>query len=82
MPFYILSRMLLSNVASSDMKLDITKEDDDDSGVYQGSSGGKATISHLGTRDPAHDKHEHTESEPIVRLLLGHYLSLGLLINS
>ena len=75
----------------SDMELDIIEEDeeddgplneddnDDDSGAYQGSSGGRATTSHPATRSR---KDENTESELIVRPLLGRYLLLGLLIYS
>ena len=65
---------------SSDMELDIIMEEDDgplpediddDSGAYQGSSGGKATTSHPATRSRAHDEHEDTESDLIVRPLIG-----------
>jgi len=74
---------------SSDMELDIIEEEeddsplpeddiDDDSGAYQGSSGGRAT-SHPATRSR---EDESTESELIVRPFLGRYLLLGLLIYS
>ena len=72
---------------SSNMKLDIIKEDDgpspeddidDDSGAHQGSSGGNATTSHPPTRSRTQDEHE---SDLIVRRFLGRYLSaLGFLI--
>ena len=76
---------------SSDMELDIIMEEEDDwllpeddivddSGAYQGSSGRKAATSHPATRNRAHDEHEHTESDLTVRLFLGRYLSLGILL--
>jgi hypothetical protein len=75
---------------SSDMELDIVEEEEedgplpeddieDDSGAYQGSSGGRATTSHPATHSR---EDENTESELIVRLFLGRYLLLGLLIYS
>jgi hypothetical protein len=75
---------------SSDMELDIIEEDEDDgplpeddiddeSGVYQGSSGGRATTSHPATRSR---EEENTKSELIVRSFLGRYLLHGLLIHS
>ena len=75
---------------SSDMELDVIeeKEDeghlpeddiDDDSGAYQGSSGGGANTSHPATRSR---KDDNNESDLIVRLFLGRYLMLGLLIYS
>ena len=75
---------------SLDMELDIIEEEedegplpedniDDDSGVYQGSSGGRATTSHPATRSREYGT---TESGLMVRLFLGRYLSLGLLIYS
>ena len=66
------------------MELDIIEEEDDgllpegdiddNSGAYQGSSGGRATISHPATRSR---EDENTESELIVRPFLGRYLLLG-----
>ena len=79
---------------NSDMELDILEEEeeedgplpendiDDDSGVYQGSSGGRATTSRPATRSRAHNEHENTESGLIVRPFRGRYLSLDLLIYS
>jgi len=75
---------------SSDMELDIIEEEegdgplpeddiDNDSGAYQGSSGGRATTSHPAARSR---EDENTESELIVRPFLGRYLLLGLLIYS
>ena len=75
---------------SSDMELDIIEEEEedgplpedvigDDSGAYQGSSGGWATTSHPATRSR---EDENTESELIVRPFLGRYFFLGLLIYS
>jgi hypothetical protein len=71
---------------SSDMELDIIEEEEndgplpeDDSGAYQGSSGGRAITSHPATRSR---EDENTESELIVRPFLGQYLLLGLLIYS
>jgi hypothetical protein len=75
---------------SSDMQLDIIEEEEDDglfpkddvvddSGAYQGSSGGRATTSYPATRSR---EHENTESDLIVRLFLGRYSLLGLLIIS
>ena len=71
---------------NSDMELDIIEEEDngplpendidDDSGAYQGSSGGRAT------RSRAHGEHENTESGLIVCPFHGRYLSLDLLIYS
>ena len=68
---------------SSNTELDIIEEEeddiDDDSGVYRGSSGGRATTSYPNTRS---QKGENTESELIVRLFLGQYLLLELLVYS
>ena len=54
---------------------------DDRSGSYQGSSGG-STTSPPATRRRARDEHENTESELMVRPVLGRYLSLAMLIHS
>ena len=75
---------------SSDMELDTIMEEEDSgvlpedeidggSGAYQSSSGGRATTSHIATRILEHGT---TESELMVRLFLGRYLSLGLLTYS
>ena len=75
---------------SLDMELDLIEEEEDDgplpeddiddnSGAYQGSSGGRATISHPATRSSRED--ENTKSELIVRPFLGRYLLLGLFIH-
>ena len=79
MPFYPLSRMSVERSAYNlDMELDIiTEEDDgplpeddivDDSGAYQGSSGGRATTSYPAIRSR---EHENSESDLIVRPFLG-----------
>ena len=73
---------------SSNMKLDIINEDEDegslpeddidnDLGAYHGSADGKATTTYPATRSRAHDEHD---SELIVRPFLRRYLSLGLFI--
>jgi hypothetical protein len=78
---------------NSNMELDIIEEEeddgplpekdiDDDSGEYEGSSGGTATTSRPATRSRPHDEHENTESGLIVRPFHGRYLSLDLLIYS
>ena len=81
------------SVYRSDMRLDPIEEEKDDgpepedeiddgSGAYRGSSGGRTTTSRPATRSRAHDQHDHTESELMVRPSLGLYLSPGLLIYS
>jgi hypothetical protein len=81
-----------SSTYSPDMGLDTIEEEDDDCpspeydiddgpGAYQDSSGREAATGSPTTRSHAGGGHKNTESQLIVHLFLGRYLSLGSLIH-